>query len=182
MKHCITMAAVLCVSWSFALAGEAKKGGEAPSEIHSKMAMRVGDYVISSKFTFPDGKTQESKGTAKLTMILDGRFLKEENSSTMMGKQITGFRLFGFNTEAGQFEAIWTYTGATSMMRLIGKMTEEGKTLEFKATVDGGKDKAATFNITYHLVDEDTFRVELVSRLADGAKGPTLESTYKRKR
>jgi hypothetical protein len=162
-------------------AGDEKKKGDGPSATHEKMAKLAGDYLTASKFTLPGGKSQESKGTAKLTPILGGRFVKEENASDLGGMPVSGLRLFGYNNAAGQYEAIWTYTGSTAIMNLVGKKKDE-KTVEFSATVAIAKDKKTDFTIIYRIVDDDSFTVDLIASSPDGTKGPMLQTTYTRKR
>src|SRR5439155_9694287 len=74
-------------------AGDEKKKNDEPTEAHKAMAKFVGDYTTASKFKLPDGKTIEAKGTAKLTSVLGGRFVQENNQSTMMGMPVAGIRL-----------------------------------------------------------------------------------------
>jgi Protein of unknown function (DUF1579) len=161
--------------------GQEKAPG-ALTETHTRIAKRAGEYTTSTKLTLPDGKAIETAGTAKLTSVLGGRFVQEENSGTLFDMPISGLRLLGYNAEAEQYEAMWLYTGATSMMTLIGKMKDDKKTVEFTATFTSGKDKKTTLNVVYHLIDDDHFSVDLIAPGADGAKGPTMTTTYTRKK
>jgi hypothetical protein len=159
-----------------------KKSPGAPSEIHERMSKRAGEYETVSKLTLPDGKAMESKGTAKLTAVLGGRFLQEESTGTMLGNPVSGLKLVGYNDAADQFEAVWMYTGSTAMMTMTGKAKEDNKSVEFSATVPGPKDQKMKFTIVYRFADADRFTVELTARSEDGSKGPTMETTYTRKK
>ena len=165
-----------------ARAAEGQKDRQALSEAHDKLARRAGEYVTVSKFTTPDGKAMESKGTAKLTLVLGGRFLQEENAGTLLGMPVNGLRLVGYNTEANQFEAVWTYTGSTAMMTLVGQTKDDGRTVEFAASFAGVKNTKSNFTVVYRFADADNFTVELIARTEDGTKGPTLETSYTRKK
>lgn len=164
-----------------AKAQDAKVPG-APTETHERMAKRAGEYETVSKLTLPDGKVMESKGTAKVTAMLGGRFLQEESTGTVLGMPVSGLKIVGYNADAGRFEAVWMYTGSTAMMSMAGKMNEEAKTVEFAATVPGPKDTKMNFTITYKFPDADRFVVELTSRPDNGSKGATMETTYTRKK
>jgi hypothetical protein len=172
---------MLLAAWYPLHAGDGKKKGDPPGEAHENMAKHAGEYTTATKFTTPDGKVVEGKGTAKLTSILGGRFVQEENTGKFSDTQFTGLRLFGFNNATGKYEAIWTYSGSTAMMKLVGEQTAD-KTVQFKGTIATGKekDKKKTFTIVYHIMD-DGFTVELTEQTPDG-KGPRLETTYTRKR
>jgi len=173
----LALAAVWAAAGAVVAQAANEKKGEPLSETHRKMARMAGDYTTANKLTLPGGKVMESKGTARLKSVLGGRFLQEENSGTMAGKAFTGLRVFGYNDDAKRFEAIWTYTGSTAMMTLVGKLTEDGG-VKFKASYADGPEKKTTFTIIYRPIDDDTFTVDLIS----GEKGPHLTTTYTRKR
>ncbi|MBI3407572.1 MAG: DUF1579 family protein [Planctomycetes bacterium] len=162
-------------------AGDEKKKGDEPTEPHKAMAKLVGEYTTASKFTLPDGKTVEAKGAAKLASVLGGRFVQETNESTMMGKPVNGMRLFGYNNASGKFESVWTYTGSTAIMVLIGEKSGEN-TVDFRGAVDVGKNKKADFAVVYTVVDDNTFTVDLAATMPDGTQGAMLKTTYKRKK
>ena len=159
-----------------------KKSPGAPSEMHYRMAKRAGEHETVSKLTLPDGKAVETKGTAKITAVLGGRFLQEEGTGTLLGNPVSTLKLVGYNDAAGQFEAVWLYTGSTAMMTMTGKAKDDNKTVEFSASVPGPKDAKMNFTIVYRFADADRFIVELTARSEDGSKGPTMETTYTRKK
>jgi hypothetical protein len=176
----LTASVAVLIAGSFALAQEKKQG--ATTEVHERMAKRAGEYETVSKLTLPDGKAMESKGTAKVTAVLGGRFLQEESEGSLLGMPVSGLKLVSYNADAGQFEAVWMYTGSTAMMTMTGKMNEEKKSVEFAASVPGPKDKKMNFSIVYRFPDADNFVFELTARGEDGSKGPTMETTYTRKK
>jgi hypothetical protein len=153
-----------------------------PGPIHKGMAKLAGNYKTTTKFAFsPDAKPEETTGTAKLTSVMDGRFLLEENTGKMMGKDYKGLKLWGYNGVAGQFESTWTYTEATGMMRLVGTSNDDGKTIQWKATVDMGKGSdPMTLYAETHLVSPDQFTVELYAKDKSGKRGPSFVTTYTR--
>jgi len=52
-----------------------------PGPAHKQLAKRAGEYTTVTKFTAQPGATPvDSTGTAKISMILDGRFLLEEDA------------------------------------------------------------------------------------------------------
>ncbi|HKA05898.1 MAG TPA: DUF1579 family protein [Gemmataceae bacterium] len=176
----LTTTAALLIVGPFALAQDKPPGS--PTETHARMARRAGEYETVSKLTLPDGKGIESKGSAKLTAVLGGRFLQEESEGSLAGTPVSGLKFFGYNADAGLFEAVWMYTGSTAMMTMTGTMNEEKKSVEFSATVPGPREKKMNFTVVYRFPDADHFVVDLTARGEDGSKGPTLETTYTRKK
>jgi hypothetical protein len=153
-----------------------------PGPAHQDLAKLAGDYTTKSSFRpAPDVEPVTSTGTAHLAMILDGRFLAEDNTAEMMGRPVTGKRLLGYNNAAKRYEGLWMYTMATGMMRLKGSSPDNGKTIDFEATVDDGK-AAQTFKITMKQIDEDHFNITLKSQAAEGGASPSLTTEYARKK
>ena len=181
-KHWLAMTVTMLVVSPLAPADPGKQQHEPPSDTHKKLAKRAGDYEVVIKFTSPDGKSMESKGTAKLTMILDGRFLQEENSGTMLGMPFSGRRLLGYNIDASRYEALWLYTGSPSMMTLTGEGKPDGKEIAFDASYTAAKGKKVNFAVEYRFDSEDRFTIDLTLRGDDGATGSTLQATYARKK
>ena len=153
-----------------------------PAAIHKEMAKLAGDYTTVTKLRLsPDTEPTETTGAAKLTVILDGRFLQDENTVSMFGQSYKGLRLYGYNNGSKQFEATWFYTGSTGTMRLIGSSKDEGKTVDWTASYDDANGKQNLQVIT-KIVDADHFVVEMIAKLPDGKKGPSFETTYTRRK
>jgi hypothetical protein len=153
-----------------------------PGPIHQQLAKRAGEYTAVSKFSIPGGPTQETKGTAKITSILGGRFLQEEFSGSMRGQAFTSIHLDGYNNVTKQYEASWIYTRGTAIMNLTGTSTDGGKTINYKATYVNDQGAKQTLEIIHRQIDDDHFVMELIGRNPDGSKGATMETTYTRKK
>jgi hypothetical protein len=154
-----------------------------PGHIHKQLAKLAGRYTTLTKFwAQPGADPMESKGTARFTAILGGRFLQEKGAGTMLGQAYHSLKLWGYNTEAGRFESTWLYTGSTAQMTLTGTSKDEGKTVDYTATVDGKKGSKMTLGVVTRRIDDDHFVVELSMKTPDGKKGPTMETTYTRKK
>jgi hypothetical protein len=154
-----------------------------PGPIHKEMARRAGEYETVAKFWMKPGTDPvESKGSAKITSVIDGHFLLEESTGTQFGQPIKGLRLTGYNNLTKQYEATWTYTMATGMMHMTGASKDDGKTIEWIASFMDDKAAKQTLYVTTRNIDDDHFVVELVAKTPEGTKGPTLETTYIRKK
>jgi hypothetical protein len=154
-----------------------------PGAEHQALARLAGEYDTVSKFWVKPGDApMESKGTAKITSILDGRFILEENTGTQFGQAYKGVRLVGYNNAAKQYEATWTYTMSTGMMSLTGTRKGEGQSIEWTANYTNEKGQKQTLYVITRTVDGDRFVMELYGKTPDGKKGPSLETTYTRKR
>ena len=154
-----------------------------PGPVHKMLAKRAGEYTTVTKFSAqPGARPVESNGSAKLTPILDGRFLLEEDSGIFMGQPTKGMRIWGFDNATKQYESAWMYSGSTGIMRLTGSSNDDGKTINFVASFNDESGAKQTFDAALRLIDDDQFVVGLYARAADGSRGPTFDTTYTRKK
>ena len=154
-----------------------------PGPVHKELARLVGEYDTVSKFQLKPGEApMESKGTAKISLAVDGRFLLEENTGTQFGRPYKGLRLIGYNNAKKEYEAVWTYSMSTAMMTLNGTSKDHGKTVEWTATYTNDSGQKQTLFVSTRMIDDDRFVVELFGKTPDGAKGPTVETVYTRRK
>ncbi len=153
-----------------------------PGPEHAALAKLAGEYTIVMRFHEKPGETAyESKGSAKFTSILDGRFLLEESTGKQFGREFKAHKIYGYNNAAKRFESTWVYTGSTAIMTLHGSSADGGKTIRWNAAVAKANDAQMNLIVTMKRINEDSFTVELNLKAPDGAGGPTLETTYTRK-
>lgn len=154
-----------------------------PGPVHKQLAKRIGEYTTVTKFTMqPGAAPTESKGTAKFSAILDGRFLIEEDAGSFMGQQTKSTKIWGYDNAAKQYESVWMYTGSTGIMKLTGNSSDGGKTVDFTAVFNDDSGTKQTFDAATRQLDDDHFVVGLYAKSADGSRGPTFETTYARKK
>lgn len=150
-----------------------------PGPIHAELMKRAGDYTTAATFYAPGAEPQESAGTAKLTSILGGRFVEEENSGTSLGQPYSGLRLYGYNNGSKQYEAIWIYDGSTAVLVLDGTSDDNGKTVRYSGAFIGPNGEKETLRVIITQQDADHFSVKLLGESAGGATS-TLETIYTR--
>jgi hypothetical protein len=188
LGFCVIVAAGLLVASAAAPSQEkTNKGGalagEKLSAEHEELARLAGEYNTEAKFWLkPGDEPMVAKGTAKITSVLEGRFLLEENTGSLFGKPIKGLRLMGYNSETKQYEASWTYSMSTAIMTMTGTSKGKGKPIEWTGSFTAEKGERKTLHVITRSVNPDQFVVELIAKTEDGKKGPTLETTYTRKK
>lgn len=196
LRQLIIMIALLLIAPAvYAQSSKSASGGQsseatrhdmalaAPGPVHKQLAKLAGSYDTLTKFYMePGGKAVETPGSASIKPILDGRFLMEEASSTFMGQPTSSLRMLGYNNGSKQFEGIWTYTMSTAILRLTGTSKDDGKSIDFTASWDVSAAARETLEVVIRTIDSDHFAVELKSKQPDGKPGPTLITTYSRKK
>lgn len=175
-------------------AGEPKEGAMSPEEkakmanmmpgpVHQQWAKRCGEYTTKTKFAMtPDAEPTESSGTSKISSVLDGRFFSQESQGVMMSQSYTSIHLWGYNNTTKQYESVWTYTMSTSMMTMTGTSKDDGKTIDYTATVDGESGGKKTLYVTLKFIDDDHHTIKLWGKNPDGTPSATMETTYTRKK
>jgi Protein of unknown function (DUF1579) len=154
-----------------------------PGPEHEALAKLAGEYTTVTRFRPTAGQAaQESKGSAKFTSVLDGRFILEESTGEQFGKQFKARKIYGYNNAAKRYESAWVYTASTAIMTLQGTSPDGGKTIRLNATVAQANDAQMNLIVTLKRINDDSFTVELGSTTPDGTAGPTLETTYTRKK
>ena len=95
----------------------------------------AGKWTYKGTFWMPDGKSQESNGTAMSEMIYGGRFLKETVTGTWMGQPFEGVGITGYDNVKGEYTSIWYDNMATGIMVSSGLFDAATKTLKLGGTV-----------------------------------------------
>jgi hypothetical protein len=157
-----------------------------PGPEHEALAKRAGEWTTTTRFDMGEGQpAMTSTGTAKISMILGGRFQVEDGEGTMMGQPYTSHKMLGFNKATRKYEGVWTYTMSTGMMTMSGASTDGGKTTQYEATVTEAPGAPEHFWITVTNTDDDHFTVRLSMQSPDGKQGQpgaVMETTYTRKK
>jgi hypothetical protein len=154
-----------------------------PGPEQALLAKRAGEYTKTVKFVAqPNADANASTGTAKISVILGGRFIVEENTDTVFGRPVSGTRIYGFNNITKQYEAIWMYTMSTAMLFLTGTSSDGGKTIDLTGMSQNHRGDKIPIHATIRQVDDDQFVVTLMSTGADGKEAAFQETTYTRKK
>lgn len=154
-----------------------------PGPAHKQMAKRVGEYTTMTKLWIKPATTPlEFSGTARISSILEGRFLLEENSSTMMGQRITGWRLYGYNNGSKKYESCWVFTASTAILTMSGTSDDDGKTVNYAGAFDDPSGVKQPLVISLRQVDDDHFVVNIRGADPNAPHYAVQETAYARKK
>jgi len=154
----------------------------APGPVHEQMAKRAGKWTLVKKLSMPGQQPMQASGSASITSVLGGRFLREENEGMLFGQPVAAEMLSGYNDETDKYEMVWGWTGSNRLIVATGTSTDGGKSVHYTSSYDNGKGKQEQLVIDLRVVDDDSFVVSLVSKLPDGRDGPTVETVYTRQK
>lgn len=102
-----------------------------PGKMHEHLAACVGTWEGKNKmWMFPGADPVDTRSTAVISPMLDGRFFRCEISGEMPGMgPYNGFAIYGFDNVSQEFVATWIDNCGTGMATGTGVLSEDGKTL-----------------------------------------------------
>ncbi|MDX2147887.1 MAG: DUF1579 domain-containing protein [Planctomycetota bacterium] len=109
-----------------------------PGAQHEKFKEMEGDWECTMRVWMegPQGKPTEEKGSANYKVILGGRYLQQTFSGSMMGMPFEGVGLTGFDNIRKQFVGTWADSMSTTIMRTVGGISPDGKTMTMFGEMD----------------------------------------------
>src|SRR5690348_2645921 len=164
-KHMRIVMALLaaCSAGAFAVPVFAQTHGGAVGAQHQLLAKRAGNYTRVIKFV---GQSGEWKGTSKISAILGGRFIMEENRDTVMGRPVEGIRILGYDNASKHYEMISMYTMSTGITKFTGTSNDGGRTVEYSA-MSSEPQGEVPLHALIRQVNDDEFVVRLSTRGPD---------------
>lgn len=149
-----------------------KKWAEAakPGEPHRLLDQFVGKWDIAMRMWMEPGKPpMETKSTADVKWIMDGRFLLEESTGQIMGQPHKGMGITGYDNFKQKYISSWIENMSTGMYTSEGTFDQSGKVLTLHGKIDepmtGERDKLVRFVARFISKDKHIFEIyDLVGR------------------
>jgi len=156
-----------------------------PDKNHELLKKFVGDWDVDiSTWQDPMAKPQMSKGTAKNTLILDGRYLKSSFEGAMGDMKFQGLEIIGYDLIKKMYTTFWVDSMSTSFMVTTGTLNTAGNVLtETGMSPDpmtDGKMMQKFKNVTTFISD-GKYKFEMFMVMPDGKETKGMELVYTRK-
>jgi len=155
-----------------------------PGAQHAMLSKMAGEWTATVKFQMdPSQPWQESAGTSVVTSLMDGRYIQESNTSTMMGMPFSGMGITGFDNVLGKYVSTWIDNMGTGIMTSTGTADASGKVINWNGTMsDPVTGKAAKARMISTVIDDNHHTFEMYS-VPPGAKkeAKTMTIDYVRK-
>ena len=154
-----------------------------PGAAHKLLEPLVGDWNAEVKMWMaPDAPPTITKGTAKSTWALKGRFVQQEFTGEFMGKPFSGISFTGYDNVRQKYRNVWIDDMSTTMVTSEGDANADGKVITFggnyACAMTGEKNKATTQ--IYRILSRDKHIFEMHDP-SKGESSKTMEITYTRK-
>lgn len=159
-----------------------------PGAAHKVLNDFVGSWETTSKFWMGgdgSGEPMVSKGTSEVKWTVDGRFLMEEATGSMMGMPFNGIGFRGYDNFRKRYNSFWIDNMGTAMYTATGNFDSTGRTLTLEGLMDepamNQKDKKVKW--VYRMGDANGFVFEMYDPdlEAHGGNAKVGEITYTRK-
>ena len=154
-----------------------------PGAPHKLLAGMAGSWATKTKAWMDSTQPpMESTGTAEQTMILGGRFLRQEFTGDMMGSVFTGIGFTGYENRSKKFVSTWMDSSSTDLLYMEGTGSADGKTitLESRYYDDPIRGPMKWRSVT-KVVNDRTWLFELYGVGKNDNAWKMLEITYTRK-
>lgn len=155
----------------------------APGPHHEKLKPMLGDWETSFHLVQGDTVLPGSKGTAKISWLFDGRWLKVEGSSSMMGMPYEYFYIFGYDNFKKSYVAASVSTMDTALHTNEGDLTQHGDALISYGTIDeyltGEHDKMV--KSVWRFISDDEMVMEIHDLPIGEKNTKVVEIRYTRK-
>ena len=159
-----------------------------PTTQHHELASLVGQWTQEITYRMGASQTITTKGTAVNRMILGGRFLVSESSSTAPpgtppGTAMETMRIYGFDRRINQFtiselDSMGTYWVSAAGARKDSVIVMSGESLDDH----GGTPDMRKFAMVLRLVDPDTYVTEVIFKFPGRPDLKLVEALHRRVR
>jgi len=141
-----------------------------PGAMHEMMAKSVGDWKTVNKFwTDPESEPMVNEGTARVEMILGGRYMQTTHHSTVMGMPMEGINLQCYDNATQQFTAVWIDNLGTGMSVSTGVYDGDANTINYAGTmVDPMTGDDISYRSTHQIIDDNHQIYEMFMTNEDG--------------
>jgi len=152
-----------------------------PGEPHQQLASLAGTWNTTTKEWMEPGKPpMESTGSVEMKTLLDGRFLQQEFTGSMMGQSYNGMGVTGYDNLLKRYVSTWIDSMGTGIFVMVGPAGADGKTITLKgqhAMPGGGQ---MHHRALWKLVDANTQIFEMYGT-HHGKEHKEMEIRYSRK-
>lgn len=155
-----------------------------PGPEHKVLDAKVGRWSIKIEhYMAPDAPPMQSEGTSEAKWAMDGRYLIDNVSSSMMGMPFTGMGITGYDNLHQKYVFCWIDNMGTGLTVGDGRWDAATKTLtSTMQTPDPVRGGMSTMRMVERWTGPDSFNVEFWGIGMDGKDGKQMEMRYSRAR
>ncbi len=154
-----------------------------PGEPHQRLASLAGTWTTLTKEWMEPGKPPtESTGMCEYTVLLDGRYVQQICTGTMMGHPFTGIGMQGYDNVAKKYVTTWIDSLGTGIFSMEGTAGADGKTITLHGSLVDPFEGSMKQRAVWKFPDTNTQILEMYGPHGNGTQMLIMEITYTRKR
>jgi hypothetical protein len=187
MKRITALALFCCLTFSMAPAQE-KKNQQTPQKpaqaAMDEMMKKMMELASPSDAHKKLEEAPTTKGIAENVWVLGGRFLRSDFKGEMMGMQMTGFGLTGYDNYAKMYHGLWVDNLSTTLATMEGTFDQSGKVLTMYGKMNEWMtgELGKTVKYVTRVVSKDKHVFEIHDLSIGEPNTKVIEVTYTRKK
>jgi hypothetical protein len=152
-----------------------------PGEPHAGLAEQAGEWrYMVSIWSDPAAEPMQIEGVSTKTMVMGGRFLREELSGEFMDRPFQGFGITGYNNVTEEYVAIWYDNTSTDINFYTGHEDKKGVRIFTAKTHDPVTGREIQTRSVGRVIDHDHHTFESYMTLPDGTEQLHMRVEYTR--
>ncbi len=154
-----------------------------PGPEHAWMNGHTGTWVCDSvaQWMDPSQPPSYSKATDVVTVAMNGLYQMSDFSSNMMGMEMKGHGIMGYDKMKKKFVLSWIDNLGSGIVRMEGTYDEASKTLTMTGKQsDPGMKKETDMKQVMKFHDDDSYTMTMYGTGHDGKEAKFMEGTFKR--
>lgn len=154
-----------------------------PGPEHQELAKMVGKWnAATTMWMAPDAPPTTSTGTAEMTSVMGGRWIRQDYKGDFMGTPFNGVGYIGYDRFKEQYVSTWMDDMSTMVMVSYGTASADGKVVTYESVCDdvftGTKDKV--YKHIARNIDDNTSIFEMYDKTPEGKEFKMMEIKYTR--
>lgn len=154
------------------------------SGAHFQLSRLAGSWKGTTKTWFDPSKLEdESPISGTMKLILDGRFIQHEYTSSFGDKPITGMAIIGYHLELQKFQVAWIdsfHNGSAIMFSEGGRKENNISVLGSYAYVTPEIEQHWGWRTNIEIVNDDEVVITAFNISPEGQESKATETVYKK--
>lgn len=152
-----------------------------PGAPHAQLADRAGEWTAVVTFwEEPGAEPTTMNGTSTKTMVMGGRYLREEFSGEFMGRPFRGVGLAGYDNVTKEYVTIWYDNMSTGIHQSSGRDNAKGGQTFTATAHEPGTGRAVKTRSVGRVADRDHHSFESYTTAPDGTEFLHMRVEYTR--
>ena len=153
-----------------------------PGESHKRLARLAGTWTTRTKEWLEPGKPPtESSGTCEYKVLLDGRYVQQDCTGTMMGHPFTGIGVQGYDNFTKTYRTTWIDSLGTGIFVMEGEAGADGTTIILYGNLADPFEGPMKLRAVWKFPNPNSQVLEMYGPHGKGKEVIMTETTYTRK-